>query len=231
MKTAIAIRHLAFEDLGLLGDALAGAGYRVDYREAGIDSLAARDLRQADLLVVLGGPIGVYEDAVYPFLVDEIATVEDRLARSRPTLGICLGAQIIARALGRRVYPSGVKELGWAPLILSDAGRASVLARLEGLAVLHWHGDTFDLPAEASLLASTAAVANQAFSLGDFALGLQFHLEVQAPQLERWYIGHAAEIAHTPGVEVPALRRQAARHGPLLASAARRIFADWLAAL
>ena len=97
--------------------------------------------------------------------------------------------------------------------------------------MLHWHGDTFDLPSEARLLASTEAVPHQAFSVGAFALGLQFHLEVMAQQLERWYIGHAAEIAQTPGVEVAALRRQAVRHGPLLASAARRIFADWLASL
>lgn len=231
MKTAIAIRHVAFEDLGLLGDTLAGAGYRVEYREAGVDSLASRALRQADLLVVLGGPIGVYEEAAYPFLTDEIATVEDRLAKRRPTLGICLGAQIIARALGERVYPSGIKELGWAPLALSEAGRGSVLARLDGLAVLHWHGDTFDLPGSAELLASTPAVRHQAFALGTFALGLQFHLEVQAPQLEQWYIGHAAEIAQTPGVDVAGLRHQAARHAPPLAGPARRIFADWLGAL
>ena len=231
MKTAIAIRHVAFEDLGLLGETLSGAGYRVEYREAGVDSLASRDLRQSDLLVVLGGPIGVYEDAVYPFLKDEIAAVQERIARRRPTLGICLGAQIIARAMGERVYPSGVKELGWAPVTLSDHGRASVLAGLEGLSVLHWHGDTFDLPPEARLLASTQLVRNQAFTVGDFALGLQFHLEAQAAQLERWYIGHAGEISQTPGIDVAELRRQAHFHGPRLASPARRIFADWLASI
>ncbi len=231
MKTAIAIRHVHFEDLGLLGEALAGAGVRVEYREAGLDQLAARELGAADLLVVLGGPIGVYEDDVYPFLSDEIEAVRFRLEHRLPTLGICLGAQIMARALGKRVYPSGTKELGWAPVTLTEAGRRSVLARLEGLSVLHWHGDTFDLPDEARHLARTDAVANQAFAIGDHALALQFHLEAQAARLERWYIGHAGEIAATPGIDVPELRRQAARHAPLLTVAARRIFADWLGAL
>lgn len=231
MKTALAIRHVAFEDLGLVADALAGAGYRAEYREAGVDRLEAEELVGADLLVVLGGPIGVYEEDAYPFLADEVAAVAARLQRRRPTLGICLGAQIMAKALGQRVYPSGLKELGWAPVSLTAAGRASVLAALEGLSVLHWHGDTFDLPPGAAHLARTEAVANQAFTIDDFALGLQFHIEAQAGQLERWYIGHAGEIAATPGVDVPTLRRQAAQHAALTAVAARRIFADWLARL
>ncbi len=231
MKTAIAIRHVHFEDLGLLGDSLSGAGYRIEYREAGIDRLQALELAAADLLVVLGGPIGVYDHTVYPFLADEIAAVQARLDGGKPTLGICLGAQIMAHALGKAVYPSGVKELGWAPVTLTEAGRDSVLAGLEGLAVLHWHGDTFDLPDGARHLAATGEVANQAFALGAFALGLQFHLEAKQEELERWYIGHAAELAATPGIDVPTLRRQAARHAPPLAVAARRIFADWLAAL
>jgi GMP synthase (glutamine-hydrolysing) len=231
MKTALAIRHVAFEDLGLVADALAGAGYRAEYREAGVDPLEADELVGADLLVVLGGPIGVYEEDAYPFLADEVAAVAARLQRRRPTLGICLGAQIMAKASGQRVYPSGLKELGWAPVSLTAAGRASVLAALEGLSVLHWHGDTFDLPPGALHLARTEAVANQAFTIDDFALGLQFHIEAPAGQLERWYIGHAGEIAATPGVDVPTLRRQAAQHAALTAVVARRIFADWLARL
>ncbi|HIJ37999.1 MAG TPA: glutamine amidotransferase [Rhodospirillaceae bacterium] len=226
MRTAIAIRHIHFEDLGHLEEVLRGRGFRVEYREAGLDSLA--NLSQAELLVVLGGPIGVYDDASYPFLKDEIAAVAQRLDARRPTLGICLGAQIIAKAMGKAVYPSGVKELGWAPVTLTDAGRASVLSPLENLAVLHWHGDTFDLPEGAELLASTPLVKNQAFSIGNFALGLQFHLEVQASQLERWYIGHAGEIAATEAVSVEALRNQAALYAQPLVAPAQLIFADWL---
>ncbi len=231
MKTALAIRHLHFEDLGLLADSLAAAGYHVEYREAGVEPLSTRDAVNADLLVVLGGPIGVYQADVYPFLVDEIAVVGDRLDRAKPTLGICLGAQIMARALGKRVYPSGVKGLGWAPVTLTEAGRSSVLAGVAGHAVLHWHGDTFELPDDAVHLAKTDLVANQAFALGDYGLALQFHLEATPARLEQWYIGHAGEIDATPGIDVPELRRQAARFAPALDGAARRVFADWLANL
>jgi GMP synthase (glutamine-hydrolysing) len=231
VKQAIAIRHVHFEDLGLLAEVLSAAGYQVTYREAAVDHLDPRELMAADLLIILGGPIGVYEDDVYTFLTDEIAAVRDRLAAERPVLGLCLGAQIMARALGCRVFPSGVKEVGWAPVSLTEAGRRSVLAPLGRLAVLHWHGDTFDLPEGAALLASTEAVTNQAFTLGRHGLALQFHLEAQPAGLERWYIGHAGEIASLPEVDVPLLRRQAAAAAPALAGAARKVFADWLAAL
>lgn len=231
MKTAIAIRHVHFEDLGSLGRVLWRHGYQVEYREAGLDSLDHHDLDLADMLVILGGPIGAYEEDVYPFLSAEILEVDRRLQREKPTLGICLGAQIMARALGKRVYPSGVKELGWAPLTLTPAGQASPLAAIEDKPVLHWHGDTFDMPAEGDLLASTDQVANQAFSIGDYGLALQFHLEAEPQQLERWYIGHAAEIAATPGVDVPGLRAQTAQYGAGLAEAAEKIFDDWISAL
>ena len=228
MKTALALRHVHFEDLGLLGDVLAMRGYQVRYHESAADHLDPALVDAADLLVVLGGPIGVYEDDIYPFLTEEISAVQRRLAARKPTLGICLGAQIMARALGQRVYSSGVKEIGWAPLTLTPEGQESVLATLAGLSVLHWHGDTFDLPPDAELLASTALVRNQAFAMGRYALGLQFHLEAQPAQLEQWYIGHACEIAATAGIDVPTLRRQAAGGAPALSGAARRVFANWL---
>lgn len=231
MKTAIAIRHVTFEDVGLLGDALAQAGFGLRYVEAGVERLEAKDLHGADLLVVLGAPIGVYEDDIYPFLKDEIAAVEWRLTNRRPTLGICLGAQIMARALGKRVYPSGGKELGWAAVDLTEPGRTSVLAPLAGVPVLHWHGDTFDLPDGAVHLARTTLAENQAFALGDFALGLQFHLEAKGDQIERWLIGHAGEIAATPGVDVPGLREQTARCAPALAKLVPAIFARWLSGI
>jgi GMP synthase (glutamine-hydrolysing) len=144
-RTAAVIRHVAFEDLGIFREVLAARGYAVRYLEAGVDDLAG-PLASADLAVVLGGPIGVYETERYPFLVTELRALERRLAAGRPTLGICLGAQLIAAALGARVYPGGKKEIGWAPVALTAAGRASPLAALEGRPVLHWHGDTFDLP-------------------------------------------------------------------------------------
>ncbi len=230
-KRTLAIRHLAFEDLGTLAPVLERRGHEIVCREASQDDLAAIDPLAPDLLVVLGGPIGVYESAAYPFLEDEIRLLERRLAAHRPTLGICLGGQLIARALGARVYPGPAKEIGWAPLALTEAGTASPLRHLGDNPVLHWHGDTFDLPAGAALLASTPAFENQAFVWGERVLALQFHIEVTATGLERWFVGHAAEIAATPGVEVPMLRADSRRWAPPLEPLADRVFREWLDAV
>src|SRR5262249_30752243 len=135
----------------------------------------------------------------------------------RPILGICLGSQLMAKALGARVYKGKRKEIGWSPLTLTDAGKRSPLRALGARpSVLHWHGDTFDLPEDATLLASTPAYRNQAFAWKDHALALQFHPEVTAHGLERWFIGHATEIATTRGVDVPSLRRATRRAAPRL---------------
>lgn len=227
MGTVLALFHVAFEDLGSFGPILEGRGHRVTYRAApaGLDGLDALD---ADLLVVLGGPIGVYEDEAYPFLRAEIAAVERRLAAGRPTLGLCLGSQIMARSLGARVYPGRTKEIGWSPLELTEAGRRSCLASLgSGIAVLHWHGDTFDLPEGAIRLASTPLYENQAFAWGGAALGLQFHPEATEDALDHWLVGHAAELAQA-GLNVPALREETKRHAPALRGRARLCLETWL---
>jgi len=227
----LAIRHVAFEDLGMLESLLEAHGHRVRYLEAGVDEVVALDPLAPDLVVVLGGPIAATDDADYPFLADEVAFLERRLGGDRPTLGICLGAQLMARALGARVYPAPAKEIGWAPLSLTGAGRESCLRHLDGAgtAVLHWHGDTFDLPESASRLASTAACENQAFARGCNALALQFHAEALGAPLERWLIGHTLEIATTPGVSVRGLRADTARWSPVLHERAHRCFTEWLA--
>ena len=231
MKTALAIRHVAFEDLGSFAPVLVRRGCHVVFREAGADDLAAIDPLGPDLLVVLGGPIGVYEDEDYPWVRDELALLERRLAADRPTLGICLGAQLMARALGAKVHPGGNgKEIGWSPLTLTAAGHNSALAHIgpDRTQVLHWHGDTFDLPAGATLLASTPRYAHQAFAYGRRALGLQFHPEVTACGLERWFIGHTCEIGAAPGVSVADLRAQTARHGAGLETRGPIFFQAWL---
>jgi GMP synthase (glutamine-hydrolysing) len=232
MPSAIAIRHVAFEDLGSFAAVLERRGWKISYRDATVDDLAAAELMAADLVVVLGGPIGAYEEALYPFLVDELRLIEQRLAAGRPVLGICLGSQLMARVLGARVYPGTGKEIGWAPLQLTEAGRGSCLAPLgDGTPVLHWHGDTFDLPTGADLLASTPRYRNQAFAWQRHGLALQCHIEVAAAGLERWYVGHACEIAATPGLAVPALRGAAEQWAPLLAPRAAQCLEAWLEAL
>jgi len=230
MKTAVAIRHVAFEDLGSFEPVLNDRGYSIVYAEAGLDDLQKIDPLGPELLIVLGGPIGAYEEALYPFILDELKLLEKRLAADLPTVGICLGAQLIARALGAKVYPGKQKEIGWAPLELTDAGQRSCLRLLapEKSAVLHWHGDTFDLPSGATRLASTPLYENQAFSWRRRALALQFHLEVTPRGLERWFIGHACEIGATQGVNVAKLRQDTARHGAALERLGRHCFELWL---
>ncbi|MDQ2732094.1 MAG: glutamine amidotransferase [Armatimonadota bacterium] len=229
MKHAIAIRHLAFEDLGTLGPILEERGYHVNYLEAGVDALDTFDACQPDLLIALGGPIGAYEEATYPFLSDELTILKRRLQGDLPTLGICLGAQLMARALGGRVYPGPCKEIAWATLELTEAGRQGPLAPVAGgVRVLHWHGDTFDLPEGAVRLASTPLYRNQAFSYGSRGLAFQFHIEVTAHPFERWLIGHACEINTTPGVSVEALREAAAVYSSALESASRVVWENWL---
>lgn len=153
MKTAIAIRHVHFEDLGSLEPLLLSAGYRVQYADSGVDRISTIDPITPDLVVVLGGPIGAYQEDSYPVLLDEVSLLTRRLDAQRPTIGICLGAQLMARALGARVYPWGKKEIGWAPVTLSSAARESALRYLgdSDTAVLHWHSDTFDLPKDSIL--------------------------------------------------------------------------------
>ena len=229
MKTVLALRHVAFEDLGSFAPVLAERGYAIRYLEAGYDDLALVDPLTDDLLVALGGPIGVYEDEAYPFIRGALAMLRARLDAGRAVLGVCLGCQMLARALGSAVYPGGRKEIGWGPLTLTEAGHASPLAALaDGTPVLHWHGDTFDLPDGATLLASTDLYPNQAFAWGQRALGLQFHLETTARGLERWFIGHAGEIAHTPGLSVPALRAATAQHAVAAEERGRRCLTHWL---
>jgi GMP synthase (glutamine-hydrolysing) len=228
MASATAIRFVHFEDLGSLKPVLARRGFDVQYVDAVDDDIGRIARMTPKLVVVLGGPIGAYQHDDYPMLKPILAMLERRIEAELPTVGICLGAQLIARAAGARVYPGHGKEIGWAPLKLTDAGQRSPLRHLASTPVLHWHGDTFDLPPKAVLLASTDMYPNQAFALGANVLGLQFHPEVVEQNLERWYVGHACEIATTSRATVASLRQDAHRYAGILGRAAGE-FADlWL---
>ncbi|MBO0611478.1 glutamine amidotransferase [Thiothrix fructosivorans] len=227
-KTVVAIRHVAFEDMGTLQPVLEQRGYSLRYCDVGVDSLTALHNVQIGLLVVLGAPIGAYDDALYPFLADEMALITERLRQGLPTLGICLGAQLMARALGARVAPMPAKEIGFAPLTLTAAGSESTLQYLPAdLPVLHWHGDQFEIPAGLAALAQTPLCPHQAFSVGNHALALQFHLEADARRIEQWLIGHCAELLNA-GVDLSSLRQQAVEYGAALCQAGEAVIGAWL---
>ena len=203
-ETIYAIQHLSFEDLGAWEDRLYSLGFRVRYVEAGIEDLT-RALSHTGLTIILGGPIGVNEIHDYPFLQKEIDLLKVRIKNNLPTLGICLGAQLIAHALGAQVYAGPKKEIGWSSLKIHPIEHNPLTALTE-TKVLHWHGDTFNLPEGAERLASTECYPNQAFRVGSNILALQFHAEVAHDSLEKWLIGHTCELRQAR-IKISALRQ------------------------
>jgi len=227
VKTCLAVRHVAFEDLGLLGPLVAARGYDFGYHDAGVEPFAPLKLLAPDLLIVLGGPIGVYEGDIYPFIADEIAAIKVRIEANKPILGICLGAQMMAAALGADVVPGPAKEIGWAPVTLTEAGRRSVLAPLGSTPVLHWHGDNCELPAGCALLASTPNCPVQGFTRTPTQLALQFHLETEPAYFESWLVGHTVELGKA-GIDPRRLREQARALGPATRALGQKVLAAWL---
>ncbi len=182
----LAFRHVPFEDVGLIAPALAARGIELVYADAFRPTEAQPDWHSAAGLLLMGGPMSANDDL--PFIRREIGIIEAALAAGRPVLGVCLGAQLLARALGARVYRNPVKEIGWAPVYWTEAARQDRL--FGGLpspeTVFHWHGETFDLPEGAEWLAWSDACRNQAFRAGSNAYGLQFHLEVTPEMISAW---------------------------------------------
>ncbi len=228
---AVFLSHVAAEDLGSLQPELERRGFTIEAVQVASARFPLPQAQSCDLLVVLGGPISVYDCADHPFLNAEIECLRQRLSARRPTLGLCLGAQLMAAALGARVYPGARgAEIGWFPLKPANEEPAPEwFAPLlsEGLHLFHWHGDTFDLPQGARHLARTELYDNQAFALGNFALALQFHPEVTERGLEEWYVAHASELRQKR-ISVPELRAAAHRHAPALTAAAGVFWQRWL---
>jgi GMP synthase-like glutamine amidotransferase len=190
------IQHVAFEGPGAIAGWARERGHSITVTEqfSGGKLPAADDL---DFLVVMGGPMGANDDAQFAWLAAEKQLIAEVLQRQKAILGICLGAQLLAQVMGAPVYRNREREIGWFPVRLTAEAAASRL--FSGLppemTVLHWHGDTFDLPQGAAHLAESDLCRNQAFELDGRALGLQFHLEVQPEGLERLIANSAADLA------------------------------------
>ncbi len=230
-KRALIIRHVDYEGAAGYREPIVAAGYGLEWLAADSADFSGDVLDTPDLLVVMGGPMGVYDTDAHPWIMPEIAAIGRRLAKGLPTLGICLGSQMVASALGARVYPGPVLEVGFSTLTLSEAGLASPVAAVADVPVLHWHGDTFDLPTGATLLASTEAFPQQAFSVGRRVLALQFHAEMgEDPRFDIW-IGEGRDYVAAAGVDADRLIEDHRRLGPGAVAAGRVMIAQWLDAL
>jgi GMP synthase-like glutamine amidotransferase len=170
------LQHVPFENLASIGRWAERRGHSVSVSKlyAG-DPLP--DVESFDVLVVLGGPMNADDDAIHPWLAEEKRLIGQAIEAGRKTLGVCLGSQLIARVLGARVYPHEHKEIGWFPVNSTEAAKQAGWFADDAFPAFHWHGDTFDLPDGAVLLATTEACRHQAFAWKDHVLGLQFHLE------------------------------------------------------
>ena len=227
MKTALIIRHTPYEGIAGFRAPVEAAGYAIDRIDVTDPDFANVDLDEPDLVVMMGGPMGVYETEKHPWIACEIVRLARRVLLDRPTLGVCLGAQMIAAAMGARVYPGPVKEVGFAPVTIADAGLASPLRHIVDVPVLHWHGDTFDLPQGVELLASSDTYAHQAFRRGSNILALQCHPEMgEDPRFDIWL--EDEPYVEAAGLSVAELRAQHDRHGSAAVAAGQRMITDWL---
>lgn len=231
MKSALIIRHVPVEGIAGYREPIEAAGYQLDRIDVADPAFPSLDLAEPDLVIMMGGPMSVYEADRYPWIACQRQRLARRLAADRPTLGVCFGAQLVASALGAEVYAGPAKEVGFHPLTIADTPAADPLRHLAGLPVLHWHGDTFALPEGAELLASSALYPNQAFRRGPNVLALQFHGEMGLdPRFDQWVDAWPHDVA-AAGTTPERLRADHAAHGPTVVAAGRAMIADWLKTL
>jgi GMP synthase-like glutamine amidotransferase len=170
------LQHVSFEGLGSIDAWLDSAGYEITGTRL-YETTDFPALDGVDLVVVMGGPMSVNDEDEFPWLSREKEFIRRAIDSGKPVLGICLGAQLIANAMGAKVYRHSVKEIGWFPVQGTSADSASLFKFPPSTRVFHWHGETFDLPPGATLIARSEGCENQAFQIGTSVIGLQFHLE------------------------------------------------------
>ena len=218
----LAFRHVPFEGLGLIEPALRLRQIEVDYADLYRPDAATPDIGPYDGLIFMGGPMSVNDDL--PYLRQEMALIRQAIARRQPILGICLGSQLIARAMGATVRRNSAKEIGWYGVQFTPAAEADRLfGGLSRETIFHWHGETFDLPPGAELLASSDLCRNQAFRAGERVYGLQFHLEVTPEMIADWCIQdeNGGDVRELEAAIDPSFN--AAR----MAALSARVFGNW----
>jgi GMP synthase (glutamine-hydrolysing) len=229
----IVFQHVPYEILGTLNPLLKEAGGRVRYVNYGRSDYPKPDVSKYDALIVLGGPMGAYETVKYPHLSEEMNHIREMIERGKPVLGICLGAQLIAAALGAEVRRHHTKEIGWYKVKLTAAGKKDILfshfAPSED--IFQWHGDTFELPDGATHLAKTKSCHQQAFRYSDNVYGFQFHMEVDEEMIERWLLEprYVSELRDGKGSDMPqTIRRETPRKIGRLKTIAKRTFLSFI---
>ena len=231
-KGALILSHLQNEGSCTLGETIRKRGLRLKTLNVARCGAGDVDPLRPDLLAIMGGTVGVYQKEDYPFLKQEIEILKARLAADKPTIGICLGSQLMAAALGADVYkaPKG-KEAGWCEINVTSEGQKTPARHLDAsnTKIFQWHGDTFDLPQSATLLASSDKYQNQIFSAGKNAIGVQCHPEVQTGQLEEWYVMLTNDVTgDNPLVPLAQLRKETAQYMDTLKTQSALFFNEWL---
>lgn len=225
--TAIVLRHDDTIHLGNLEPVLREHGYDVRHVDVLRDDMRGIDAAAADLVVVLGGDMGLGDADRFPALRDEVDLLARRLTAGRPVFGVCLGAQLMASALGSAVYVGPTNEIGFRTVEPTEAGATSPVRHIAGVPVMQWHSDTFDLPEGATRLAGSPQYGNEAFGIGNWALAVQFHPEVTDEMHEQWLAASAPELL-AEGIDADDLRGERGRYSPGMQEASRAMFSEWL---
>jgi len=229
MKKVLVIRNVSYETEGLLEPLLRSEGLALNIVDFQRDAGAQPSLGGHAGLVVMGGPMGANDTGRYPHLLHVERLLARAMERSIPSVGVCLGAQIMAKILGSEVYPNPVREVGWYDLSMTaEAAADPLFSELAGReVVLQWHGDTFDLPAGAALLASSPDCAHQAFRYGEAGYAVQFHLEILQPMIEEWVRRDAARgwLAQDGRISAKRILDDTRAYMPRSAELGRRVFA------
>jgi GMP synthase (glutamine-hydrolysing) len=227
-KTALIIRHVPYEGVAAFRAPIEAAGYEVDRIDVSDPRFSTLELVEHDLLIMMGGPMGVYEQDKYPWIACQLRRLARRIDANRPTLGVCFGAQMMAEAMGGKVFAGHASEVGFHPVTLSETALAGPLRHVAEVPVLHWHGDTFTLPDDVELLASTSLYDHQAFRRGNNILALQFHAEMGLdPRFDAWIEGGEQAMARA-GTTEARLRADHDRLGPDAVAAGQAMIAEWL---
>ncbi len=232
MATVTCFQHIDCEGPGTLEEFLRSKGIKLQILKPFKGDAIPEQLGEG--LVILGGPMGVYEESRYPWMSEELNAIRACLRTGRPILGICLGSQMLAAASGGQVYKGALPEVGWYPLSLTYDGRMDplFLGLDESPMAFHWHGDTFSLPPGSLRLAESALTRNQAFRVGVNAYGFQFHLETTEEMVRSWEKLYAAELSPQGGPNRPErISENLSTNAKALRHTSEKVFSRWAALL